>query len=104
MNYRNLFPWLVFVFGLLILKLIIYLPLLNAVVSVSFAIGAADMLVYLVAPECHDNLNSFVKGTITEYGPTATSHTKAGYTYHAAIGAVLWFVLFVAILVTRYAV
>src|SRR5690348_16004099 len=104
MTYRNLFPWLLFIIGIAVLKFIVYLPLLNAFVSVCFAVGAADVIIFLIAPECHTCLNKFIKGTIIEYGPTLSTHTRADYNYHAAIGAVLWFVLFTAILVTRYVV
>lgn len=90
MTARNLFPWLVFVLGLLFLKLIYYLPLINAVVSVSFAMGVSDLIVWVIAPDCHKYLNKFIQGEIIEY------------TNQAAIGGLIWFIVFASILITRY--
>lgn len=92
MNYRNLFPWLVFLIGIIFLKLVVYLPLLNALVSVCFAMGVSDVIVWVVAPDCYKYLNRFIKGEIIEY------------TNQAAIGGLIWFILFTSILVTRYCI
>ena len=87
-SFRHLFPWIVFIISFVIIKFYGPVTVVQAVADVCFVLGFSAVTVSIMAPGLFNFLNRFISGELIEY------------TNQAALGALMWFIIFTATLIT----